>query len=92
MDYCPCLFTQNDLYWLDNLMPDRVKSGKKKRNNPSEAVKIFRSKEKIIHSILLMFQSNDKIEEGAEKVTLLKSSSNGNVKFAEIHTLKETNA
>ncbi len=25
MDYTPCIFSQNDLFWLDNLMPDRKK-------------------------------------------------------------------
>ncbi|TRY71812.1 hypothetical protein TCAL_05306 [Tigriopus californicus] len=34
MDYFPRVFSQNDLKWLDNLMPD---SGKKKKNMDSES-------------------------------------------------------
>ncbi|XP_059086432.1 electrogenic sodium bicarbonate cotransporter 1-like isoform X2 [Tigriopus californicus] len=35
MDYFPRIFSQNDLKWLDNLMPDSGKK-KKKRNSQSE--------------------------------------------------------
>lgn len=35
MDYFPRVFSQNDLKWLDNLMPDSGKK-KKKRNSQSE--------------------------------------------------------
>ena len=31
MDYIPSVFSQNDLYWLDNLMPIRKKTDKKKK-------------------------------------------------------------
>ena len=30
MDFTPTIFSQNDLYWLDSLMPDSSKSRKKK--------------------------------------------------------------
>ena len=33
MDYIPSVFSQNDLYWLDNLMPIRKKTDKKKKKN-----------------------------------------------------------
>ena len=36
MDYFPRVFSQKDLFWLDNLMPDSGKS-KKKANNGSGA-------------------------------------------------------
>ena len=29
MDYCPSIFSQSDLFWLDNLMPDSKKDKKK---------------------------------------------------------------
>merc|ERR1711874_294002 len=31
MDYIPSVFSQNDLYWLDNLMPSRKKNDKNKK-------------------------------------------------------------
>ena len=31
MDYIPSVFSQNDLFWLDNLMPIRKKTDKKKK-------------------------------------------------------------
>ena len=31
MDYIPSVFSQNDLYWLDNLMPTRKKNDKNKK-------------------------------------------------------------
>ena len=31
MDYIPSVFSQNDLFWLDNLMPIRKKTEKKKK-------------------------------------------------------------
>ena len=31
MDYVPSVFSQNDLFWLDNLMPIRKKTDKKKK-------------------------------------------------------------
>lgn len=38
MDYIPSVFSQNDLYWLDNLMPTRKKSEKKKTKEMSDNV------------------------------------------------------
>ena len=32
MDYIPSVFSQNDLFWLDNLMPIKKKTDKKKKN------------------------------------------------------------
>ena len=31
MDYVPSVFSQNDLFWLDNLMPIKKKTDKKKK-------------------------------------------------------------
>ena len=36
MDHCPSLFSQKELYWLDNLMPVSNKKEKKKKNKKKE--------------------------------------------------------
>ena len=38
MDYIPSVFSQNDLFWLDNLMPIRKKTDKKKKKNLKKQV------------------------------------------------------
>ena len=38
MDYIPSVFSQNDLFWLDNLMPIKKKTEKKKKKNVKKQV------------------------------------------------------
>ena len=37
MDFTPKIFSQNDLFWLDSLMPDSSKSKKAKKGQKAEA-------------------------------------------------------
>jgi len=45
MDFCPCLFSQNNLFWLDNIMPTRQKKEKKKSPIKSKFVENGTSEE-----------------------------------------------
>ena len=36
MDYFPSVFSQKELYWLDNLMPASTKKGSKESDNKKE--------------------------------------------------------
>ena len=40
MDHCPSLFSQKELYWLDNLMPVSNKKEKKKKKGKEDANEI----------------------------------------------------
>ena len=40
MDHCPSLFSQKELYWLDNLMPVSNKKEKKKKKGQEDANEI----------------------------------------------------
>ena len=40
MDHCPSLFSQKELYWLDNLMPVSNKKEKKKKKGKEDATEI----------------------------------------------------
>ena len=45
MDHCPSLFSQKELYWLDNLMPVSNKKEKKKKKGKEKDVNEIASKE-----------------------------------------------
>ena len=42
MDFFPSVFSQKELYWLDNLMPESKKKGdKKKKGNEEVNIKTY---------------------------------------------------
>ena len=45
MDHCPSLFSQKELYWLDNLMPVSNKKEKKKKKGKEKDANEISSKE-----------------------------------------------
>ena len=45
MDHCPSLFSQKELYWLDNLMPVSNKKEKKKKKGKEKDANEIASKE-----------------------------------------------
>ena len=53
MDYFPSVFSQKELYWLDNLMPASTKKGSKERDKKEqEGGKIDKPKFKLTVNLL----------------------------------------
>ncbi len=46
MDYTPCLFTQEDLKWLDNLMPEKKRQGRRKKKHNKRKISLWRGAKK----------------------------------------------